>query len=331
MVQTLDPAAAPNTQSKVKRASQKAMKALRKGGLRLPDAVNRWHIRWSVAGSLLALHLLAMASVVPWLFSWTGLILTCVGCYVFGSLGINLCYHRLLTHRSFTCPRWLEWGLTLIGFCNLQGSSIHWVAAHRMHHQHSDQHPDPHSPMVDFIWSHVGWLVVQNPSTDTVEGYSRYAGDLCRSPFHRELERKQRWLWVWLAHVLLIYGAGMVIGWTVTGRWLDGLQLGLSWLVWAVFVRMVIVWHITWAINSVTHLWGYRNYNTSDNSRNNWLLGYLGMGEGWHNNHHADQRSAAHGHRWWELDITYLTILWLKMLGLASNIMKPFRHTGARP
>lgn len=288
--------------------------------LPLPDGVNRRRIRWSIAITFLICHVLALTSVVPWLFSWSGLILACAGLYVFGTLGINVCYHRLLTHRSFSCPRWVERGLTLIGCCNLQGSSIRWVAAHRMHHHHSDHRPDPHSPLVDFIWSHVGWLVICNPRTQSIGGLSQYTQDLCRDSFHLQLERKLRWMWVWLAHVLLVYAGGLVIGWTITGHPMAGVRLGLSWVVWAVFVRLVMVWHITWAINSATHLWGYRNYNTNDNSRNNWLLGYIGMGEGWHNNHHADQRSAAHGHKWWELDVTYLTILLLQRLGLASRV-----------
>lgn len=302
----------------------------RKTTLRLPEEVNRLRLNWFVTIALLGLHIVAMAAVVPWLFSWSGLIMACAGTYVFGTLGINVGYHRLLTHRSFICPRWLERLLALLGFCNLQGSSLKWVATHRRHHQHSDEQPDPHSPLVNFLWSHMGWLVTWNSSTDTMEGLSRYAGDLYQDRFHLEMERKQRWIWVCLAHMLLICGAGMAIGWILAGNIMAGVQLGLSWLVWAVAVRLVFVWHLTWAINSITHLWGYRNFETSDNSRNNWFFGYLGMGEGWHNNHHADQRCAAHGRRWWELDVTYLTILLLHVFGLASRIIKPSANTDRR-
>ena len=291
-----------------------------------PEGVNRWKIRWSIALTLLGIHVLALSAAIPWLFSWSGLILAGVGLYAFGTLGINVCYHRLLTHRSFTCPRWLERALTMLGFCNLQGSSIRWVASHRMHHQHSDSQPDPHTPLVDFIWSHVGWLIVMNPYIDTVSAVGRYAADLCRDSFHMHLEKKFGWMWIWLAHVLVIYAAGMAIGWGLGGSVMTSVQLGLSWVVWAVLVRTVLVWHITWGINSVTHLWGYRNFNTSDNSRNNWLLGYVSMGEGWHNNHHDDQRCAAHGRRWWELDVTYLTIRLLETVKLASHVMRPSRR-----
>jgi stearoyl-CoA desaturase (delta-9 desaturase) len=110
------------------------------------------------------------------------------------------------------------------------------------------------------------------------------------------------------------------------GTWLGALQLGLSWLVWGVFVRTVAVWHITWSVNSVTHLWGYRNYPTRDDSRNNWLVGLVSNGEGWHNNHHAYPRSAAHGLRWWELDVSYLTIRLFQGVGLAWDIQRPKHH-----
>jgi stearoyl-CoA desaturase (delta-9 desaturase) len=116
--------------------------------------------------------------------------------------------------------------------------------------------------------------------------------------------------------------AGVLSTWSPWG----GLQLGLSWLVWGVFVRTVVVWHITWSVNSITHLWGYRSFDTPDDSRNNWLVGLLSNGEGWHNNHHAEPRCAAHGQRWWELDVSYWTIRVLERIGLASDVVKPRRR-----
>ena len=119
------------------------------------------------------------------------------------------------------------------------------------------------------------------------------------------------------------YLSGFGIGWAMSGAVMGGVQFGSSFLVWGVFVRTVLVWHITWSVNSVTHLWGYRNYETDEQSRNNFLVGLLSNGEGWHNNHHAYPRSAAHGHFWWEFDVTYLTIKALAFLGLACNVVKP--------
>jgi stearoyl-CoA desaturase (delta-9 desaturase) len=113
----------------------------------------------------------------------------------------------------------------------------------------------------------------------------------------------------------------------VAGELSGGLQFGASLLVWGVFVRTVYVWHITWAVNSVTHLWGYRNYEVSDSSRNNWVIGLTNNGEGWHNNHHASPRCAAHGHKWWELDLTYTFIVLLEKIGLAKNVVHPSRET----
>jgi stearoyl-CoA desaturase (delta-9 desaturase) len=129
-----------------------------------------------------------------------------------------------------------------------------------------------------------------------------------------------------LAQWAVFYLAGFALGWATTGDLMGGVQFGLSLLVWGVFVRTVLVWHITWSVNSVTHLWGYRNYDTDENSTNNVFVGLWSNGEGWHNNHHAQPRAAAHGHKWWEFDVTYLTIWALAAVGLAKNVV-PFRAT----
>ena len=137
------------------------------------------------------------------------------------------------------------------------------------------------------------------------------------------MERGLNWLWMNLAQWGVFSLVGFVMGWAMTGRLLGGLQLSLSLLVWGVFVRTVLVWHITWSVNSVTHRWGYRNYETNEGSRNNFLIGLLSNGEGWHNNHHAQPRAASHGHYWWELDVTYLTLRLLAICGLAWDIVLP--------
>jgi stearoyl-CoA desaturase (delta-9 desaturase) len=115
----------------------------------------------------------------------------------------------------------------------------------------------------------------------------------------------------------------MLVGLVASGTLAAGVQMGLSALVWGVFVRTVLVWHITWSVNSLTHMWGYRNYETDENSRNNWFVGFVSNGEGWHNNHHADPSSARHGHKWWEFDVTYITIDILRRVGLAWNVLPP--------
>ncbi|HMH99522.1 MAG TPA: acyl-CoA desaturase, partial [Bradyrhizobium sp.] len=132
------------------------------------------------------------------------------------------------------------------------------------------------------------------------------------------------WLvWINLGQMPLFFGAGFAVAWLSGEAPAAAAQTGLGIMMFGVFVRTVLVWHITWAVNSVTHLWGYRNYETDEDSRNNIVVGLIANGEGWHNNHHADPRSARHGHRWWEIDNTYLTIRFLAWLGLASDVVVP--------
>ena len=291
--------------------------------LQRPDSVGERRFFWPYLAVIIVFHLLLPLALIPGLFTWTGLVLVFLGNYVFGSVGINIGYHRLLTHRSFRCPKWLEHGFALLGVCSLQGSPGRWVAVHRMHHQHSDERPDPHSPLVSFFWGHMGWLVIENRNLDTMSTYEKYARDVFQDRFYMRLHRNETWLLIYAAHALLILGLGFLAGWILTGTRVAALHFGLSIFVWGVIVRTVFVWHITWAVNSVAHRWGYRNYKTDEHSRNNWLVALLTNGEGWHNNHHANQRSASHGHRWWELDLTYWTILLLRQVGLASDVIAP--------
>jgi fatty-acid desaturase len=270
-----------------------------------------------------AIHLLSLLIFVPWLFSWSGLIIAVLGFPFYGLLGITLCYHRLLTHRGLTLPKWLEHAFAILGVCCLQDSPARWVAVHRLHHRHSDERPDPHTPLVSFFWAHVGWVLVHNREHDRFKFYEQYARDVLRDPFYMWVERNLMWFWIYVAHALLYIFAGLGVGRLVTGNWMGGLQLGASWLVWGVFFRTAFVWHGTWSVNSITHLLGYRNYETRDDSRNHWFVALVAYGEGWHNNHHADQRAAAHGHKWWEFDLTYAVIRLLEAVGLAKDVVRP--------
>ena len=297
--------------------------------LRKPSSAEGGEILWSYAVSIALIHGLALFAATPWLFSWSGLVAAVVGLYVFGTLGVNLCYHRLLTHRGFKCPRRLEHFFSVLGVCCLQDTPARWVATHRMHHQHSDEQSDPHSPLATFLWSHVGWLVVDNRELNSLAMCDHYARDVLRDPFYLRFERNFFWLWTYLAHAALYYFVGFVAGWLSSGLFMGGVQFGLSLLVWGVFVRTVLVWHITWSVNSLTHLWGYQSYGTGENSRNNWFVALISNGEGWHNNHHADPRSASHGHKWWELDVTFLTILALEKLSVVRDVIRP-RETAAQ-
>jgi len=285
----------------------------------------KYKLRRQTTGAFAVFHLLAVLALLPWFFSWEGVVSVLVGNYLFGSLGICLCYHRLLTHGSLKVPKWLEHTLAVFGICCLQDSPAHWVALHRLHHKHSDHEDDPHTPVKSFFWSHIGWLFNKR----TEDGKNRksivqqYTPDLMSDPFYQTLERNNLWMWVFVLHAVLIFLGAFGVGWLRTGDLLAATQFGLSMFIWGVIVRVVVTWHFTWSVNSLAHVWGYRNYETKDNSRNNWLVALVTWGEGWHNNHHADQRSAAHGHRWWELDATFATIRVLRRLGLAWDVIPP--------
>ena len=276
-------------------------KQVKKGRKKLqyPESAEPIRIYWRYFIPLLLIHLLALLAFVPALFSWAGVVTAILGHLTFGLLGISVGYHRLLTHQGFTCPKWLEYTLAILGICNLQDSPARWVAIHRMHHKESDNRPDPHSPLVNFMWGHFGWVVVLNRESDRAASFERYVRDLLRDPFYLRLERGSMWLFIYLVHAMLFFVGGFAYGWLSTGDVNYGIWFGSSIFLWGAIVRTVFVLNGTWAVNSVAHLWGYRNYDTTDNSRNNWLVALMSHGEGWHNNHHADQRSAMHGHRWW--------------------------------
>lgn len=303
--------------------------------LRLPATVRIGGIFWPNVTWMLLPHVMAALAFFPWFFSWTGVILCGLGIYVFGLLGINLCYHRLLAHRGFTCAKWLEHSLAILGVCCMQDTPARWVAIHRRHHHHADEQPDPHSPLVSFLWGHMGWFLVENTDLRRIGIYDRYSKDILRDHFYVMLERNFMQLKLFLACWLVFYFAGFFAVLLSGGSLAESIRFGASVLIWGVFVRTVIVWHQTWAVNSVTHLWGYRNYETDEGSRNNVLVGLLVHGEGWHNNHHADPRSIKHGRKWWEFDLTYLVIRLLVAAGLARDTVMPDprlapAHTGHR-
>jgi fatty-acid desaturase len=303
-----------------------------RGRDRLPaaaDARSAWRIDWPYAGGVCVLHLLALLALIPWFFSWTGVLLVPLGMYVFGTLGVCVGFHRLLTHRSFACPRWLERTLVLLGTCCVMDSPAYWVAVHRRHHQFADEERDPHCPRESFFWSHFGWYMVKLDPRQRAELVRRYANDVMRDPLYALLERNGNWLIVIALSWLAFFGAGWSAALALGATIADAVQFGLSVTVWGVFVRSVEVFQATMCVNSITHLWGYRNYATKDNSKNNFCVAMITTGEGWHNNHHADPRSARHGHRWWELDIAWLTIRMLERIGLVREVMRSSPHLAA--
>jgi len=237
-------------------------------------------------------------------FNWKAFWLFVLMQWLTGGLGICLCYHRLLTHRSFQIPKPIEYLFAFFGCLAWQNGPIKWVAVHRIHHARSDEPGDPHSPGRGFWWAHMGWLFTFTEELDNYEQYKEFAPDLARDPVYRFLNRTFGFYQFPLA--ILFYALG---GW--------------PFVFWGVIFRTVFMWHATWLVNSAAHTWGYRTWAVGDRSTNNGWVALFTYGEGWHNNHHAFPKSAAHGLKWWEVDLTYLTIRFLAALQLAWDIHLP--------
>jgi stearoyl-CoA desaturase (delta-9 desaturase) len=278
----------------------------------LADRKVRWSngLDWPALIWLSLIHLGAVASL--FFFTWKGLGLFLILGWMTGGLGVCLGYHRLLTHGSFKTYPWMRRLFAFLGALSGEGPPITWVAVHRLHHQHSDREGDPHSPSDGGWWSHILWLFPRPHDPDWRRMRDRYGKDLIQDRFMRMLDV------TYIAWHFVLGAVLLAVGW----RFWD-LYTGLSLLTWGVFLRTAWVMHITWCVNSASHIWGYRNYDTRDNSRNLWWVGLLAYGEGWHNNHHAFPGRARHGHRWWEIDATYATIWLLERIGLVWQVLRP--------
>lgn len=260
-------------------------------------------LSWVSVGFFTIVH--ALALLAPWFFSWSALGITILLHWFLGSIGICLGYHRLLSHRSFQVPKWLEYVIALIGAAALQGGPIFWIAGHRLHHAHTeDEEKDPYSARKGFWWSHMLWILYPKSDFFDADKYFRYAPDLARDPFY-----------LWLDKYFLLLQIPVGVGLYLLGGW--------AYVIWGMCVRSVFLWHSTWFINSVTHMWGYRTFETNDNSRNLWWAAIATYGEGWHNNHHAYPNVAKAGWRWWEIDVTWWAIQVLRVLGLATKVIIP--------
>ena len=273
------------------------------------DAFSQEHLKWAnvdwlILGWMAMIHVGALAA--PFVCGWNSQTLTaCIAALVLHwltcSIGVCLGYHRLLSHRSLKVVAPVRFFTTLCGVISGEGSPLNWAATHRVHHAQSDKEGDPHSPLEGAWWSHLLWMFMGRDESFQEKLYSRYVPDLKDDPVMRMFEKTYP-LWLF-GHAGLIY-----------------LWLGVPGLLVTVCVRMVFAYHSTWFVNSATHLWGYRNYGTTDESRNLWWVALLAYGEGWHNNHHAHPAIARAGHKWWEFDMTWMAILTLKKLGLAYDI-----------
>ncbi|MEO0687919.1 MAG: fatty acid desaturase, partial [Cyanobacteria bacterium J06649_11] len=252
----------------------------------IASSTTKGPLNWLHITFFVGLHFGILLAPFPSFFSWKALGVALLLYWVTGGLGITLGFHRLITHRSFQTPKWLEYVLAFCGTLACQGGPIAWVGMHRIHHLHSDQELDPHDSNKGFFWSHIGWMFYHSPRFADVP---RFTKDIKDDPFYMFLEKNMLLIQIALGLLLLAIG-----GW--------------SFVVWGIFVRLIFVWHCTWFVNSATHKFGYKTYDSKDHSTNCWWVALLTYGEGWHNNHHAFQYSARHGLQWWEIDLTWMTI-----------------------
>jgi stearoyl-CoA desaturase (delta-9 desaturase) len=224
-------------------------------------------------------------------------VILCVVLYAIRMLGITVGYHRYFSHKTFHLNRFNQFMLALIGVTAAQKGPLWWASHHRMHHKYADTDRDIHSPIKGFWWSHVGWIIAKrfkNTEFENIKDFAKY-------PELRFLNRFQA-LFPWLLGVASFF----IAGW-------PGLVVGFG-------LSTVLLWHATFLINSVAHLWGKRTYNTPDTSRNSFLLSVITFGEGWHNNHHNYPPSAKLGERWWEIDFGYYVLKFGKLVGIVKNI-----------
>ncbi|MDJ0570423.1 MAG: acyl-CoA desaturase [Pleurocapsa sp. MO_192.B19] len=256
---------------------------------------------WGTIIYIAAIHFVALLALVPSNFNWNALGVAFILYCITAGVGITLGFHRLVSHRSFEVPKLLEYFLIFCGTIAGQGGPLDWIGLHRIHHQHSDTESDPHNSLKGFYWSHLGWMLCQNPANEKIP---RYTKDISGDRFYQFCQYGMIPIQIILGLILYYLG-----GW--------------PFVIWGIFVRLVVVFHCTWFVNSATHKSGYKSYESNDTSLNCWWVAVLTFGEGWHNNHHAFQYSARHGLEWWEIDLTWMMIQTLAFLGLAKNIKLP--------
>ncbi|MGZ3581468.1 MAG: acyl-CoA desaturase [Ktedonobacterales bacterium] len=226
--------------------------------------------------------------------------------YTLVAIGVTVGYHRMLTHRSFTPHPIVKFVLLVLGSMALEGDAIQWTATHTKHHALADRPGDPHSPLDGFFHAHLGWIFAETDADPR-----RYCRHLLRDRLVLFVSRTHL-LWVVLAMAIPFAIGGVLGGWAGA----------LTGLLWGGLVRQFLTHHVTWSGNSICHTFGKRAFETNDASRNEWIVGLLALGEGWHNNHHAFPRSAFHGLRWWQFDLAGYVIRLLERLGLAHDVYR---------
>ncbi len=258
---------------------------------------------WRIVSFLSLVHIMALYGLFH--ASWNNFLIFLL-LYVFAGIGITFGFHRLFTHRSFKVPKWIEYLAAFAGTLALQGSVLKWVGHHRMHHAYSDKTKDPHNAKRGFWFSHLFWTCYNDPSRDDEKILRKFARDIAADP-----------VLVFMSKDTFVLGSQLAL---LFALWAFG---GFEFMVWGIFVRLAALYHATWFVNSAAHMWGYRSYEVDDSATNCWWVGLITFGEGWHNNHHAFADVAPAGHRWWEIDFTWMLIRCLSFVGLASDIKLP--------
>jgi stearoyl-CoA desaturase (delta-9 desaturase) len=263
------------------------------------DIYTNTKINWGTSIIMGLFHVGAIVGL--FMFNWHAFAVAVFLYWMCTGLGISMGYHRLHTHRSYKLPMILEYFFAVCGTLTLEGGPIFWVATHRIHHQLSDKPGDPHSPRDGAWWAHMLWLFTGDSKHNNTRLMAKYAPDLAKDRFYVWLNNYHWVPLVILGAILYAFG-----GWPM--------------LLWGTCVRIVFGLHATWLVNSATHMWGGRRFETRDDSRNNWWVALITFGEGWHNNHHAHPTSARHGLAWYEFDPSWIQIKILKFLGIAKSI-----------
>ncbi len=266
--------------------------------------------RWGTIGFMIGIHVLTIFALLPKFWSVPAISALLILYWITACLGVTLGYHRLLSHRSFRVPKWLERIFATCGALSCQHGPIDWVGLHRHHHTFSDTEADHHNSKKGFWWSHMGWMFEPIPAMKAV---GRLSGDLVKDPYYRWLNKN---------FLLLQIPLGGLLFWT-------GIQTeagGWAMVLWGIPMRLVLVYHVTWLVNSATHCWGNVAFDSGDSSKNNAWVAALTFGEGWHNNHHAFPNSARQGLQNGQIDLTWQHIRFLMALGLATKVRLPAKY-----
>lgn len=263
---------------------------------------------------LITIPFIATAYAVWLLFTGDVSALDITMCLVGGFLiefGVTFGYHRLVVHKSFSAHPIVKSIALALGSMAFQGPVVNWASVHTAHHAHSDDEGDPHSPVVmNFIYAHFEWLLQMNH--DKLGGIkAKYAARYMKDPIVR-----------FFSNTFLFWSVFSLIVPAAIGYWAGGWPAAWSGFLWGGLVRIFLTSHVTWSVNSLCHFAGGRMFRTKDQSRNNFLVGLLALGEGWHNNHHAFPSSAFHGMRWWQIDFTGMVVRTLEKLRLVKNVVR---------